>query len=140
MSGATAGAAIDLTTQQAIDGDRRASLQMWAKVAAGTLDADVAVWLRHVAEGLLDAESKPAGRLRDSAIVRALGLAGNIDKHRELREYVSVLAEVGVPQAKMVVHVRGARGEFGLQPDLYQDMTDHELAKLIGEQLRKPKT
>lgn len=133
----SSGSEVSLSTVLAMDGDRRASLQKWEQVARGEFTSEVRLWLQHVAEGVVDAESKPAGRLRDSAIVRAAGLAGNVDKHRELREFVSVCLEVGVPRPKMVDAVRNSRGEYGLQPFAYQDLTDHELAKLIGEQLRK---
>lgn len=125
------------STQLAIEGDRRASLAMWQKVAQGDLSLEVRAWLQHVAEGVLDAESKPAGRLRDSAIVRAGGLAGNVDKHRELREFAAVLDEVGAPRARIISAVRSNGRALGVQPEHYQDMTDHELGKLIGEELRK---
>jgi hypothetical protein len=144
---------ISFECSKAIDGlvdpkkvDRHASIAMWEAVAEGHLDTDVRAWIMHVAEALLDADTKPADRQRDAAIVRAVGLAGKIDKHRALREFVSVLRELGLERQDMIAVAAGApwRGRplifGGYDPTHYKDLTDAELGKIIDRELDKPET
>ena len=141
---------IQQETQQAIDGDRDASLALWKRVARGELNADVRVWLQHVADAVLDAESKPGGRNRDSAIVRAVGLFGKIDKHRELRKFVSICEELGLTRKEIVAAIRTGRPKASaptlifvdFDPSPYSDdrnseFTDDEVGDLIDRELAK---
>jgi hypothetical protein len=144
----------DKVTLDAMDGDRRSNVLMWERVARGEpFDQDVCVWLKHTAENLIDAESKPAaGGLRDRAIVRALGLEGNADKHRELRELVYVMRNFDY--ARQVIFQTARTGIFpaGLHSFLtynhkdYSELDDIALLKLIdaesvkAERGWKPKT
>lgn len=136
----------DPIVQLAMDGDRRASIAMWERAAFGDFGVDVLMWIQHVAEGVLDSDTKDAGRLRDAAIVRALGLAGKGDKHRALREFVLNLRMFECTRQEMI---SGARSGItpaaivdltGYDPAPYADMTDAELGKIIDRELAKPQT
>lgn len=136
----------DPTVQLAMDGDRRASLAMWERAALGDFDIGVLMWLQHVAEGVLDSETKDAGRLRDAAVVRALGLAGKGDKHRALREFVWNLRVFDCTRQEMIAAARSGIPPDGIvvfveyYPAPYADMTDADLGKLIDRELAKPQT
>lgn len=139
---------MDQQTARAIDGDRRSTVAMLERVARGEFDTEVRAWLQHVAEALLDAESKLAeGGLRDRAIVRAVGLEGFEDKHRELRMLVKAYRDLppldskGKPlPVKRAELIAAARTEtsLGHRPDRYSRLTDAELGKIIDAELRKP--
>jgi len=136
---------IGRTTQLAIDGDRTASLAMWERAARGDFCTDVQVWLQHVAAAVLDADSKDAGRLRDSALVRAVGLANKIDKHRALRQFVEALDAFGCTRQQLIAAVRSGAPPPGIvcgavDPSAYEALTDSELGKLIDRELSKPET
>lgn len=121
--------------QMAIDGDRTASIAMWERVSRGQFDLDTRTWLEHVAHGVLDAESKDAGRLRDGAIIRALGLADKIDKHRTVREFahvVKMFSKNSIPRGDLINQVRN---NFS---DKFEVLSDIELGKLIDRELNKP--
>lgn len=124
------------TTQRAIDGDRVASAFMWEQVAQGNFDKETRMWLRHVAEGVLDAESKSAGALRDRAIVRAVGLEGREDKHRALREWVSALRAFGATRKEMVQQLDDGRTGVP-ELEVYRGTPPHELGKLIDRENQK---
>ena len=134
----------DGVTIDAIDGDRDASVRMFERAARGEFDEDVCAWMRHVAEGVLDAQSKDAGRLRDSAIVRALGLDGKVDKHRELRIAIQTLRGFGDKGLDLVAFARTGRPPEGtfifghFDPSPYKDMDEDELLKLIYRETQKP--
>lgn len=138
----------DKLTLDAMDGDRRSNVLMWERVARGEpFDQDVRMWLKHTAENLIDAESKPAaGGLRDRAIVRALGLEGNADKHRELRELVTVMR--GFEYTRQVIFQTARTGTFpaGLQSfltynhEIYLELDDIALMKLIDVETVKSRT
>lgn len=139
---------LNLETCKAIDGDRRASLAMFERVAKGDFSLEVTSWLQQVANAVLDAESKPASRNRDSAVMRALGLAGNVDKHRELREFVSVLRDFGCDRPARVRAAKSGVPPVGIEvfvsydPSTYKGMDEADLVKLIDAELAKisPKT
>lgn len=128
--------------QLALDGDRHASVDMWARVAKGEFDFELRGWLQHVATAVVDAESKDAGRQRDAALVRALGLAGKGDKHRDLREFVSALHDFEFSRSQIISAVRtgalpGSTFVYArFNPQTYEDLTDGELGKLIDRQVR----
>lgn len=121
--------------QMAMEGDRNASIAMWERVARGEFDLETQTWLQHVAQGVLDAESKDAGRLRDSAIIRALGIANKIDKHRAVREFAQVaklFSKKINPRGDLIQQVRNSF------PNMFVDLSDIELGKLIDRELKKP--
>lgn len=136
----------DSIVQLAMDGDRRASIAMWERAALGDFDIDVLMWLQHVAVGVLDSETKDAGRLRDAAVVRALGLAGKGDRHRALREYVWNLRAFDFPRQQMIASARSGTPPDGIMVFVeydaapYAEMTDADLGKLIDRELAKPQT
>lgn len=135
----------DKITVDAVDGDRKSTVKMWEWIAnGGAFDSDVQYWLRHVAVNLIDAESKPAlGGLRNRAIVRALGLEGNADKHRELRDLASDMKGFGYSRQVIFQTVKTGR----MPPDLwsfvgydhtkYLDLDDIALLKLIDAEIVK---
>lgn len=135
----------DGDTLKAMAGDRKANINMLERVAQGVFDEDVKMWLAHLAGGVLDAESKDAGRLRDAAIVRALGLQGTADKNRELRELCENLADFGYSRKEIFKTVRtGLRpsGFFscdGYDHTKYADLDEIVLLKLIDTELSKRK-
>lgn len=134
---------IDNSTWQAIDGDRNASLALWRQVAIGDFNFDVHFWIKHVAEAVLDADSKPASVLRDRALKRALGLEGVADKHRALREFAESLTLFGFTRDELVTTViNGKLFPDTLDPSLYATKTKGEIGKLIDAELKKvkPKT
>jgi hypothetical protein len=122
-------------------GDRNSSLEMWNAVAHGEFSNDTKIWLQHVATGVLDAESKDAGRLRDSAILRALGLTGVVDKNRGLRQFCDALIAFGCDRKALPEKVRDPRndGVLGLVHSQYIDIDDVALLKIIDAELVKSK-
>ena len=130
----------DRTSEQAKDGDRTASLVMWGQIADGKFNSDAQYWLQHVAANLLDAESKDAGTLRDRAIVRALGLEGKIDKHRDLREFADLMKGFGGNRQELI-EVLANPSELDVKHwpwrGLYRGRDPIDLAKLIDRELTK---
>lgn len=90
------------TTQQAIEGDRNASLAMWRAVAEGRMDAEVQLWLQHVAVQMLEADNTVDARRRPNEIMRAAGLAGSPDRYRGLRDEAKILQELGHTKAQII--------------------------------------
>ena len=137
----------DKVTWDAMDGDRRSSILMWERVARGDVfDTDIQMWLNHVAQNLLDAESKPAtGGLRDRAIVRALGLEGNADKHRELRELACVMKNFDYSRQMIFNTIRTGVlpsdlcSYLGFDHRKYLELDDISLMKLIDSEIVKSK-
>lgn len=144
---------IDLNTVMAMAGDRTASIQMWAQVAKGEFTAESKSWLKHVAESLLDAESKDAGRLRDGAIVRAVGLAGSMDKHRNLRQLAKALNALPGEKLKrrhLVELAKYARlsdakakgasfsGALGHDPNQYKFNDNRQIGNIVDAEIVKP--
>ena len=130
----------DRTTGQALDGDRTASVTMWSMVAGGVFDADVQYWLQQVAANLLDAESKDAGTLRDRAIVRAVGLEGKTDRHRDLREYAWTMKAFGANRQSSIEAIANPTElDLKLWPwrAFYRGHDPIALAKLIDRELAK---
>lgn len=70
---------------RALRGHRADALGLWREVAAGNFHPNVQVWLTEVAEKVLGADAKTA-KERPSAVLRAVGLSGVIDKHLAVRE------------------------------------------------------
>ena len=134
----------DGDTIDAIDGDRNASIYMFERAARGEFDEDVCVWMRHVAEAVLDAQSKDAGILRDRAIVRALGLDGKVDKHRDLRRLLEVIRGWDAKGLDLVNFARTGQPPAGItlfgpfDPTPYKDMDEADLLKLIYRITQKP--
>lgn len=130
-----------VTDSAMTEGDRNSSLQMWQAVAHGEFSNDTKIWLQHVATGVLDAESKDAGRLRDSAILRALGLTGVVDRNRGLRDFCDVLIAFGCDRKALSEKVRDSRndGVLGLVHSQYIDIDDVALLKIIDAELAKSK-
>jgi hypothetical protein len=133
--------AIHQVADLAMDEDRHSSLYMWQKVADGEFSNDTKIWLQHIATGVLDAESKDAGRLRDSAILRALGLAGKADKNRGLRQFCAALIAFGCARKSLPKEVRDPRndGVLGLVHARYIDIDDIALLKIIDAEIFKEK-
>jgi hypothetical protein len=136
----------DKATCDAISGDRHESIKLWEQVASGDFDNEVKYWLESIAAGVLDAESKPAGRLRDGAIIRAVGLAGNVDKHRSLRDFVGALRDFEVNRKQIITCARSGQPPRGIliycdyDPSDYQNTDDADFAKIIDRELSKSET
>lgn len=132
-------------TLKAMAGDRKATINMLEQVAQGVFDEDVKMWLVHLAGAVLDAESKDAGRLRDAAIVRALGLQGTADKNRELRELCENLADFGYSRSDIFKTVSTGQRPSGFwacegyDHTQYADLDEIALVKLIDAELSKRK-
>lgn len=133
----------ETVTIKAMAGDRKATVDMFEQVARGVFDADVKFWLTALAANVLDAESKDAGRLRDAAILRAVGLAGKNDPHRELRELCSHLLDFDYSRQAIFKTVRTGQRPPGFQAfdgydhTLYADIDDIALMKLIDTEIAK---
>jgi len=135
----------DKLTEDAISGDRKSTVKMWERIAnGGAFNRDVQYWLQSIAVNLVDAESKPASLgLRDRAIVRALGLEGIPDKHRELRDLASDMKGFGYSRQVIFKTVRTGT----MPPDLwsfvgydhtkYTELDDIALLKLIDAEIAK---
>lgn len=115
-------------TADAIDGDRHASLAMWAAVAADDFNRETRLWLRTVAERLLAADEIEDRRRRPDAVLAAVGLAGNRDKHRALREHASVLEELGATRDRIAAALV-AGGLVDADADV-RSILDRELRKV----------
>lgn len=131
------------TVQLAMDGDRDSAILMWQvvneAVAKGKMDCDTRIWLSHVIDALLDAETKEAGVLRDRGIVRAVGLEGKRDKHRDLRRVLDVFIsfenlDEEQPRSMRRKQMIAALRNWGLVSD---EMEDYEVGKLIDRELAK---
>ena len=72
--------------------NRTEARKHWARVAAGDHhdDAELQLWLRGVAQAILEADDLPAG-VRPGEILRAVGLLGKIDDRAILREKLQVV-------------------------------------------------
>ncbi len=113
---------------------------MWSRIHTGSIDESERLWLRHVAEAVLDAESKPAGVLRDRALVRALGLEGKMDAHRDLRDFAWGMRAFGGSRQWLVEKLSNPTAyelEHWPWRGRYRDMDPLDLAKLIDRELAK---
>lgn len=125
--------------------DRRQALMLLEDVASGNFSNYVRGWLRHIATALLDADSKDAGRLRDAAIIRAIGLDGSSDKHHDLRQFLFGAATLfGSQKSRLLQAVRICSGGRGDCTEYAKEWTEDQLSLLrsmiatfdLGEKLR----
>ena len=87
---------ISHTLRDALAGDATAAADMWQAIARGTAaPTDALLWARFVAgqvvEKVIDAELDSANR-RAEAALKAIGFYGRIDKDRQLRADLALLA------------------------------------------------
>jgi hypothetical protein len=79
------------TLHHALEGDRESALAMWKQVAAHPSDPESILWVQAVAQRLLDADGVADRRRRPDAVLKAVGLFGQRDRHRLLREQIETL-------------------------------------------------
>ncbi|ARV17051.1 hypothetical protein AEP_00085 [Curvibacter sp. AEP1-3] len=137
----------DYQAQRALDGDRHASIRMWARIANSEkrLDLSTLAWIQKVAEKILEANRQSAERGRDAEIVKALGLTGREDLHDELRNFAQCLFDFGIDRKSVIESAM--RGKAPPQitvfedydPSKYSHLDAFEIGKLIDRLVVKPK-
>jgi hypothetical protein len=129
----------------AMTGDRHTSIKMWKQVAKGDFNLEVRLWLEHTAEAVLEAEGAPANRLRDAAIVSAIGLSGGIDMHRGFRAFVTTLKEFGQSRKQIIRAARTGRPPSGIElfidydPNPYANYDEKVFVDMIDRVLKNYK-
>ena len=121
--------------ERALSGDRTDALALWREVAAGRHEPEVLQWLQQVAHRILAADAVADPGARAGAIMRAAGLGGKLDKHRDLREKLDVLRrfenlDTGRPATRAELEQYAV--DLGLVSDEAdaRSIVDRELAKL----------
>lgn len=80
--------------------NRDENLAMWQRIAAGELSGieqwdstDPWEWIRDVAQRVLAADETKGKNERPAALIKAVGLSGQVDGYSELRRYVELLTD-----------------------------------------------
>lgn len=130
-------------------GDHYSAVRLWEWVAQGFGNEDrMREWLREVAVALLDADTKDAGRLRDAAIVRAVGLQFGDEKRDKYRDFRSLAATLRLMfagdtrQLSEWLRSQVMSGRvYGLDSpedrQRFAEMTDKDLAALVKRQMAR---
>lgn len=119
---------------------RQAAEKMWRDIAAGTIDDAAALdWVRSVAreivDTVLDAEFDGSNR-RPDASLKAIGLAGQPDKHAALKSLITKQDKIyrwagcRLRDLQMVGQLRQLGYDF-------EGLNDEQAAKLVHAQRKK---
>lgn len=132
---ATAGDLWGQEIERALGGDRTGALALWREVAAGRNDPEVLQWLQQVAHRILAADAVANPGARAGAIMRAAGLGGKLDKHRDLRRHLDVLRsfeDLDTGRSATRAELEQYAVDLGLVSDEadVRSIVDRELAKL----------
>ena len=131
--------------------NRDENLAMWRRIAAGELSGteqwdsiDPWEWIRGIAQGVVAADAVKGKNERPAAIIKAVGLSGQVDGYAALRELIdthkmfSPIDDDGneIPQTqgqKIAGVVAGARTRGLFDPDGSYFVDDKKAKDLIRE-------